>query len=89
MFFIRFSAVPRKKAQKKHGKKTKKRKSGIFTGNRFFVLRPRYILQAFRLLFVCYFVDRFVGANGADIRFISLKKALLFRSVPLPRTILP
>lgn len=44
-------AVPRKKAQKKHGKKTKKRKSGIFTGNRFFVLRPRYILQAFRLLF--------------------------------------
>jgi len=51
MFFIRFSAVPRKKAQKKHGKKTKKRKSDIFTGNRFFVLRPRYILQAFRLLF--------------------------------------
>lgn len=45
--------------------------------------------KAFRLLFVCYFVDRFVGANGADIRFIFLKKALLFRSVPLPRTILP
>ncbi|HAC12002.1 MAG TPA: hypothetical protein DCE65_09105 [Clostridiales bacterium] len=58
------------KAQKKHGKKTKKRKSDIFTGNRFFVLRPRYILQAFRFLFfarvifsrrfVYYFIDGFV-----------------------------
>ena len=54
-FFVNvFHTVFRCSTQKgteKTRQKTKKRKSGIFTGNRFFVLRPRYILQAFRLLF--------------------------------------